>query len=45
STRQEAPLVKAADAVEVDTDGLTIEEVVNKIADLCKNSHNGAANL
>lgn len=45
STRQEAPLVKAADAVEVDTDGLTIEEVVDRIADLCKNSHNGAANL
>ena len=41
STREEAPLVKAADAVEVDTDGLTIEEVVDKIAALCKNGKGG----
>lgn len=30
-TRAESPLVKAADAVEVDTSGLTIDEVVQKI--------------
>lgn len=36
STRKEAPLIKAADAVELNTDGLSIDEVVNKILFLLK---------
>lgn len=35
STREIAPLKKAADAIEVITDGMTINEVVEKILDLC----------
>ncbi|WP_008309724.1 bifunctional pantoate--beta-alanine ligase/(d)CMP kinase [Leptolyngbya sp. PCC 6406] len=38
STRRVAPLRKAADAVEVVTDGLTIEQVVAKIVSLCRRS-------
>ncbi|MGA1263424.1 MAG: bifunctional pantoate--beta-alanine ligase/(d)CMP kinase [Prochlorothrix sp.] len=34
SSRQVSPLIKAADAVELLTDGLTIEEVTQKIIDL-----------
>ena len=34
SSRKTAPLVKAPDAIEVSTDGLSIEEVVEKIANL-----------
>jgi len=33
SNRKFAPLIKAADAVEVVTDGMTVEEVVNYIID------------
>lgn len=36
STRKEGPLVKAKDAVELDTDELNINQVVNKILDLVK---------
>ncbi len=34
STRKEAPLVKASDAVEINTDGLNIEQVVDRILNL-----------
>src|SRR5690554_1149473 len=36
STRQESPLVKAADALEVDTSYLTFEEQVSTIVDMAK---------
>ena len=36
TTRKDSPLVKAPDAVEVDTTGLTIDEVVEKIVDLVR---------
>lgn len=38
STRKIAPLKPAADAVIIDTTGLSIEEVVEKLADLCRNA-------
>ncbi len=36
STREHSPLVKAADAVEVDTSDMTIDEVVKTISDIVK---------
>ncbi len=36
STRKEGPLIKAGDAVELNTDELNINQVVNKILDLLK---------
>lgn len=36
STRGDSPLVKAPSAVVVDTDGLTIEEVVERVLALCR---------
>lgn len=36
SNREIAPLVKAADAVEVDTTSMDIEEVVSRILDIVK---------
>ncbi|MDJ0600039.1 MAG: bifunctional pantoate--beta-alanine ligase/(d)CMP kinase [Crocosphaera sp.] len=39
SHRTLAPLRKAKDAIELNTDGLTIEEVVNKIIHLCQNNN------
>lgn len=36
STREHSPLTRAADAVEVDTTGLTIEQVVDKVAQLAR---------
>ncbi|MCL1951034.1 MAG: (d)CMP kinase [Turicibacter sp.] len=36
STREHAPLVKAADAIEIDTSQLTIEEAVDKILKIVK---------
>ena len=36
TTRKDSPLTKAADAVEIDTDNLTIEETIEKIADIYK---------
>ena len=33
STREEAPLVKAADAVELITDGMTINAVINALVE------------
>ncbi|MEM9542289.1 MAG: bifunctional pantoate--beta-alanine ligase/(d)CMP kinase [Cyanobacteria bacterium P01_E01_bin.42] len=35
STREMAPLRKAADAIEIQTDGLTIEQVIDKILHFC----------
>ncbi|MCC3238262.1 (d)CMP kinase, partial [Pediococcus acidilactici] len=34
STREISPLTKAADAIEVDTTAMSIEEVVQKILDI-----------
>ena len=36
STRETAPLLKAEDAIEVNTDGMTIEQVVAELSALCK---------
>lgn len=41
STRDYNPLVKASDAILIDTSNLTIEEVVNKINDLIEEIKNG----
>lgn len=38
STREMAPLHKAADAIEIQTDGLTIEQVIDKILQFCPES-------
>lgn len=38
STRETAPLVKADDAIEVDTDGLSIEQVVDKLSGFIESS-------
>lgn len=35
STRRDSPLVKVPDAVTIDTDGLSVEEVVERILSLC----------
>ena len=34
STRSDSPLVKAPDAVEVDTDALSVDQVIDRIVDL-----------
>jgi cytidylate kinase len=36
STRADSPLTKAPDAVEINTDNLTVEEVVTRILELCR---------
>ena len=36
-TRKNAPLIKANDAVEIDTTSLTINEQVNKLYNIIKN--------
>jgi cytidylate kinase len=37
-TREHSPLLKAPDAVELDTTGLTVEQVVSRIVDLVRAS-------
>ena len=38
SHRTLAPLRKASDAIELNTDGLTVEEVIQKIINICESS-------
>ena len=38
STREHSPLIKAEDAVEIDTTGLSIAEQVNRIVEIVNNS-------
>jgi CMP/dCMP kinase len=39
STRADSPLAKAADAIEIDTTNLEIDEVVNRLVDIVRNCH------
>ena len=36
STRADSPLIRVPDAVEIDTDGMTIEQVIDRILELCR---------
>jgi cytidylate kinase len=38
SSREHSPLMRARDAVELDTTGLTVDEVVARIVELVKDS-------